>query len=506
MRSAKRTGVRRGRVERRRPLATPRSRVLVGVVIAVLVLGVASFRPGPARAAADCEARSMQTVQAADIAARLASGEPVFLSCVVVAGNLLLTPDMGEIGPLFLIESVLEQGLVAPFVRFGGPVHFDGTCFRGDVNIEGAVFEDEVNWARASFACGGSPAKVFATASRFRGAADLRAAVYSDIDFADASFAARTLLQGVEFRGETTFRGALIEDQISFRGAVFSRFANFENVTAVADVEFSSAEFHDDALFRRFSSPAKLSLRDAKFSRDLTLDRASVSNIDLTRADFGSTLHMADLSAGSLQMTPSLVGRIEHPPTRTEVLRLIERSAKAQDNAGLANSALFQRQSLETRDKSQPRRALWLGIELVTGYLVRPLRPLVAIGVVAFAGLAMHLAIDGRVLLGRLRRMTGARAERNSRSPLVESPDPDPRNRSSWHIVALIAAPAGRAVSAALDPRPPKPDIDETDGSTYAIATLVWTEYLVQKLLVAVFLISLGNANPTIREIITSVL
>jgi len=70
----------------------------------------------------------------------------------------------------------------------------------------------------------------------------------------------------------------------------------------------------------------------------------------------------------------------------------------------------------------------------------------------------------------------------------------------------LIAAPAGRALSAALNPKPPQPEIEETAGRTYAIATLLWSEYLTQKLLVVVFLISLGNANPTIREIITSIL
>ena len=488
-----------------RPRGARPLRVPVWLLVAGLALGAALFWPhAPRSAAAECDSRDMQTVRAVDLAARLASGEPVFLSCVVVTGQIELTPDMGEIGPFFLIESVVEQGLVAPFVRFGGPVHFDGSCFRGDVNLEGAVFEDEVNWARASFACGRSTASVLASASRFHRAADLRAEVYGDVDFTDASFAARTLLQGSEFRGEAIFRGALFEDQTSFRGAIFSRFANFENVTALGDVDFSSTEFHDDALFRRFSSPGRLSLRDADFSRDFNLDRASIANADLARAEFESTLHMADLSAGSLQMTPSLVRRIEHPPTRTEVLRLIERSAKAQDDTGLANSALFQRQSLATRERAQPRRTVWLGIELVTGYLVRPLRPLVVIVVVAIAGLAVRLVPDSRALAASLRRTVGVRRPA-SRGSVTAEPGEAAKSRSSWHIVALIAAPAGRALNAALNPRPPKPDIDETDGATYAVASLIWLEYLVQKLLVVVFLISLGNANPTIREIITSI-
>jgi uncharacterized protein YjbI with pentapeptide repeats len=509
MRSAQRTEAQRPRPSRARsklllwPCVTRLLSVHLALfaLLSVLAVAISLLAPSPA-VAAECDAQGMQTVQAADLTARLESWEPVFLSCVDVQGRIEVRPDAGEIGPFFLIQSLVEDGIDASFVRFGGPLHFDGTCFRGDVDLQGAVFEDEVNWARASFDCGAGPVKVLAAASRFHGAADLRAQIFGEIDFTDASFAARTLLQGAEFRGEATFRGALFEDQTSFRGAIFSGFANFENVTALADVDFSSTEFHDDALFRRFSSPGRVSLRDADFTSDFNLDRASISNIELSRADFRGTLHMADVSAGSLQMTPSLVGRIDHQPTRLDVLRLIERSAKAQSDTGLANSALFQRQALETRQLAQPKRAFWLGIELTTGYLVRPLRPLTAIAVVALIGFGVRLLMHSRALLTSLRRTVRLP---DLRSSLVDRAATAERGRSSWHLVALIAAPAGRALNAAINPRPPKPDIEETDGSSYAVATLVWTEYLVQKLLVVVFLVSLGNANPTIREIITSI-
>jgi hypothetical protein len=226
----------------------------------------------------------------------------------------------------------------------------------------------------------------------------------------------------------------------------------------------------------------------------------------MARAEFES-LHMADLSASTLQMTPSLVQRIEDKPTRTDVLRAIERSAKAQDDTGLANSALFQRESLATRERDQPRRAVWLGIELVSGYLVRPIRPLVAMVVVAFIGFTVRLLMERHLLMAGLRRMAGARPLPGRALVEHSAPeDPDAPNRSSWHIVALLAQPAASAFGAAVKPRPPKPDVDETDGSTYVVASLVWLEYLAQKVLIVVFLISLGNANPTIRQIITSIL
>ncbi len=314
MRGAQRTGTATVAVAPR-PRTHVAGALTALLLAAALVFAVLSVGPPSAASAAECDSRPTETVQAADLVARITSGEPVFLNCVVVKGELRLTPEMGEVGPFFIIESVVEGSIVAPFVRFAGPVHFDGTCFQGDLNLEGAVFEDEVNWARASFACDGAVARVLASASRFHGPADLRAQVFGDLDFTDASFASRTLLQGAEFRGETTFRGALFEGETSFRGAVFSQFANFENVTALADVDYSATEFHDDALFRRFSTPGRLSLRDADFTRDLTLDRASVSNLDMARAEF-ETLHMADLSASTLQMTPSLVHRIEDRATR----------------------------------------------------------------------------------------------------------------------------------------------------------------------------------------------
>jgi uncharacterized protein YjbI with pentapeptide repeats len=504
MRSAERTETNDCEAQPRRPRSgIVRTATRLAPAVIVLIAGILCWARPTSAAAAECESMSLVRVQAADLVVRIDSGEPVFLSCVVVEGDLRITPDMGEVGPIYIIESVFEGGVVAPFVRFSGPVHFDGTCFRGDLNIEGAVFEDEVNWARASFACEGSSARVLASASRFHLPADLRAEVFTDVDFTDASFAARTLL-GVEFRGEAIFRGALFEDQTSFRGAVFSQFANFENVTALSDVDFSSTEFHDDALFRRFSTPSRLSLRDSDFGADLNLDRASISNLDMSRAEF-ETLHMADISATTLSMTPPLVQRIEDKPTRTEVLRAIERSAKAQDDTGLANSALFERESLATRERPQPQRSLWLGIELVTGYLVRPVRPLIAMFVVALIGTSVRLLLDRRLLLAGFRRMAGIRPLPGR--PLVEHrpQDPGTPNRSSWHIVALIATPAAKAFNAAINPRPPHPDIDETDGASYAIASLVWTEYLVQKVLLVVFLISLGNANPTIRQIITSI-
>jgi len=468
----------------------------------VVLLAVAGIGRTPPALAAECEDVSLQPVQAADLSAKLATGEAVFLRCVRVVGRIEMRADARPAGPLFLIQSTIEGGISAPFVRFGGPVHFDGTCFEGDVDLAGAVFEDEVNWSRASFVCSGTPARVSAPAARFRGPADLRAEGFGPLDLTDASFGSRTLFQGTDFLGEATFRGVLFEGETSYRGSVFSSFADFENVTALADIDLGNAAFLDDARFRRLSSSGRVSLRDVRFYRDLNLDRASVASADLSRGKVEGALHMADFSAGSLDMPPSLVRRIEDRETKMTVLRLVERSAKAEDDTTLANSAFFQRRALVTREMAQPRKALWLGIELVTGYLVRPARPLVAIGVVALIGLAVRLALDGHALLVSLRRSLGMRA---SRTQLVEPRDPEGRRRSSWHVVALIAAPAGRAFNAAVNPKPPHPEVDEADGSTYVIATLVWVEYLVQKLLVVVFLISLGNANPTIREIVTSI-
>lgn len=487
--------------DRRRFLRRVLRHTTAAAFIALLAMSVPGARVSQSEAA-ECEAGRLQTTQAADLNAKLATGEAVFLSCVRVVGRIEVRADAGAVGPFFLIQSTVEGGIAAPFVRFGGPVHFDGSCFEGNLDLAGAVFEDEVNWSRASFVCSGRPAGVSAQAARFRGPADLRVEGFGALDFTDASFASRTLFQGTDFLGEAVFRGALFEGETSYRGSVFSAFADFENVTALADIDFGNAVFLDDARLRRLSSSGRVSLRDARFHRDLSLDRASVAGADFSRGEVGDALYMADFSAGSLDMPPSLVQRIEDRDTKMAVLRLIERSAKAEDDTGLANSAFFQRRALLTREMPQPRRTFWLGTELVTGYLVRPVRPLVAIGVVALIGLAVRLTLDGRALLVSVRRSLGMRAQRTQ---LVEPRDPEERRRSSWHVVALIAAPAGRAFNAAINPKPPHPEVEETDGSTYAIATLVWAEYLVQKLLVVVFLISLGNANPTIREIVTSI-
>jgi uncharacterized protein YjbI with pentapeptide repeats len=479
-----------------------RHRPVTLLLVALAVAMALAHLDAPRVIAAECDGRPLEPVQAADVNTKLAKGEAVFLTCVRVVGRIELRADAGTVGPFFLIQSTVAGGIAAPFVRFGGPVHFDGSCFEGDLDLAGAVFEDEVNWSRASFVCSGKPVRVSAPAARFRGPADLRVEGFGALDLTDASFASRTLFQGTDFLGEATFRGALFEGDTSYRGSVFSAFADFENVTALADLDFGNAAFLDDARFRRLSASGRVSLRDVRFHGDLNLDRASVASADFSRGEVDGPLHMADFSAGSLSMPPPLVEQIEDRDTRMTVLRLIERSAKAAADTGLANNAFFQRRALVTREMAQPRQTLWLGIELVTGYLVRPLRPLIAIGVVALVGLAVRLALDGHALLVSLRRSLGMRVQRTR---LVEPRDPEGRRRSSWHIVAIIAAPAGRAFNAAINPKPPHTEVEETDGRTYAIATLVWAEYLVQKLLVVVFLISLGNANPTIREIVTSI-
>jgi len=171
---------------------------------------------------------------------------------------------------------------------------------------------------------------------------------------------------------------------------------------------------------------------DASFRTSLNADSASIADADLTRAEIEGRLHMADFSAGSLEMSPSLTRHIDDRETRLAMLRLIERSAKAKDDTGLANAAFFQRRALLTREKAQPERTLWLGIELVTGYLVKPLRPLMAIGVVALLGLGVRLTLEGRALLVGLRRSLGLRAQRVA---LVEPRDPRddgaPRGTSS---------------------------------------------------------------------------
>jgi Pentapeptide repeats (9 copies) len=432
------------------------------------------------------------------IVTELTSNRPVFLECARVTGDLVIPPDRGELPALFLIDSVVDGSVVAKFVRFSGPVRLDGTIVRGEMVLRAAVFEDEVNWPGAQI-----EGPLNASNARFNAPADLRAQAYASADFSDASFAQRTLFLVSNFKGVASFVRAIFQNDTSFRGAFFRSEANFEGATALASVDFGGSHFWGDAILKSLSVKGVLDLRRGDFLCNVNLDGVSVGSLDVSRSKFddqsttcGSnassprTLRMDTISAGSLQMNLSLVDRL---PTvqRDDVLRVIERSARARGDTSLANQALFKRESLLTRGKTGTDHTYRTGLEVTTGYLVRPTRPLFFIAALLLIGFVGRLAFLNAAFLGSLRGNKPSVSTSKTRLSLI-APDSIPQ--------AAI-----QSVGAALNPKPPAELDAERNKRPYRVFALLWIEYLLEKTFLVIFLISLGNANPTLREIITSI-
>jgi hypothetical protein len=122
---------------------------------------------------------------------------------------------------------------------------------------------------------------------------------------------------------------------------------------------------------------------------------------------------------------------------------------------------------------------------------VRPTRPLFFIAALLLIGFVGRLAFLNAAFLGSLRGNKPSVSTSKTRLSLI-APDSIPQ--------AAI-----QSVGAALNPKPPAELDAERNKRPYRVFALLWIEYLLEKTFLVIFLISLGNANPTLREIITSI-
>ncbi len=223
---------------------------------------------------------------------------------------------------------------------------------------------------------------------------DFTGARFRFADFSDA-----------RFRGEASFADVTGDGNCRFDGADFAGLASFHRALFDSTVTFVRAEFHRRADFRLavFDGPADFavaSFTDATFAtarfaarprppREPGLILAEVDasgSLDFSSAEFVGPIDAFGMTADALVLNPHQAANHVFGPQVSDVLELIESSAKDKQNFSLANDAFYERQIILSHHYSAVQRALDVVFyRTVAGYLVRPQRPLLILVVLVWA-------------------------------------------------------------------------------------------------------------------------
>jgi hypothetical protein len=164
------------------------------------------------------------------------------------------------------------------------------------------------------------------------------------------------------------------------------------------------------------------------------------------------------------------------------VLGLIESSAKARGDLGVANDAHYERKVLESQQDNWLEHGLdFVFFRTIAGYLVRPLQPLAALLILAAITTGIHVGRRGwphpapTRAGARHRIRQQIRRARRILSPLGDA-----------YFQTLILVVPGRSSSA--DERPAR-----------------WIEALMYRLLFVCVLLGFANSNPTLRQMLDAI-
>jgi hypothetical protein len=378
---------------------------------------------------------------------------------------------------------------------FGGPAVFarsptgvacatDGG-FAGDAVFSRATFEDTADF-RLQRVQG---------QARFDGTTFSGQATFSDTEFERGATFALSHFAGLEARSmEVKCRAAAAE------AAAACLKTTFQYATATGPVDFTGTLFSGDVTFSNFTGEDSVTLRD----------------VEITGAPSFTAFKATDL-----RLDFSTVEKISTGQARMEILSVIEASARGRGDLDVANEAQFRRQAIKTDISDHPARkvARLVGYELAAGYFVRPLYPLLSFLalLLAFTCIrwwawlrardlprrAVRASNAGRpegaakvVSAGARRRATRLAALRAPRQPAESS-----RLRAIAAAFRSFTATLGIAVR--VDPKIALRDPDRIGA--YAEAARRWSEYILFKALIALFLIALTASNATLREFVAAI-
>jgi uncharacterized protein YjbI with pentapeptide repeats len=394
-----------------------------------------------------------------------------------------------------LFRAALDEGLTSSACRF-----------RKDATFALAAFEDVASFGETDF-CGEADFRDarFSDAtfshSSFGVARFERAAFRGSALFNDVTFAAHASFEETDFRTRADFARSEFENGADFGAARFGGGASLLATTfSVEDARDQKAENRrrkrqgkpeepivgEAALFQDAVSGGDINLTFAQFERKTAnfSDFLCGGSLNLDRATFifGASLNLERLQARALVLDVEAVDEISDRAERLVVLREIEDSAKARGDVGTANDAHYRSRELMSEEYGSFRRGLDLVFYRgVAGYLVRPFRPLLVLLALA----AMFAALRMRELR-KPRRVPSAAPRGVARRLWSEG-----KRRCATFAGCLLdsLARAGPRWKGRRNP-----------------ALYERLEVAAYRSLVVCALIGLANSNPTLRDMLDSLL
>ncbi len=498
----------------------------VGGLLAASFTSV-STRPAPAVTAGGDQAGG-EVLVAQDFIQLLTADEATNLSFFTISGDVQLSRLQRLARPLRCQNCRFTGSFVATDLIVERIVDFSGSVFEGPVDVSAALFRDRAGFERVTF-----EGPVTFSSTKFAGEASFADANFEPLDFeapADfgrAQFASRALFSSTAFNRDAGFQAAQFEAGADFSGARFAQESNFQASVFGKRVSFARALFNEVANFRGATLVGGGNLGVNRFNKGVGFEEVSAGgSTEFLGAvllgeggfnNFTSTgrlalegirllgdakLYLDHVAAKQLTMDVDQIGRVPGPRVQRDVLKQVEAGARESGDLALANRARFQFLDLEGQEKTGWRRVVdRVFFRDVAGYLVKPVRPLISLAILI-------------LICGLIRSQASLRQEfvswRETRSERVRVSGLMARMRVSLKMVGnaveRLFTGIGKAANVAFRRKPSHiPPADPDQPRAYGTALILGTEFFVYKLMIALFLLALGNSNATVRQLLDAV-
>jgi Pentapeptide repeats (9 copies) len=424
-----------------------------------------------------------------DIDARGAS----FQGPVLVRGDRSATSRVTGTADFSL--ATFEDATTFDALRFDQSVDFDGARFGSSVSFEGTDFGGDVRFERADvqgfFVLSGLvPAGLSAPPGAVAGHTTVSDALFhGTVDLSDRAFTGGLDAQGASFTARTTMSRATFGTVGAGTPGLVLDGATFTELDASGATLASPAKV-------QLVRAASINLNQATALAGLSLEGTQVAGAaSFDAAHLQGTLDVEKFTAAQIVLDIGALGSVASVSAGRAILANIERTARENGDIPLANAARFRMLQIDGERSAFPRRQLdWIFYEQLTGYLVRPLRPVRTLLLLILVGTVARYLVD-------------AYRERNGQL-VVAGADTAVMVRKVrvGHEVTGLLQRLSRAAIASLRAKPNIPSpVGEVTVAPYVIAGLRLFEYVASKLLIVVFFLSLANYNATLREVLGSV-
>ena len=461
----------------------------------------------------------------------------------------------------------LMGGLRIADVTFTRVIDFDNVLIDGDIDARGATFEGPVLARGDRSATSTVTGAADFSLATFQDAATFDAITFSGVArFDGARFDSSLSFEGTQFGGDASFERIEVDGFFVLAGPVATGSAKVPSGAVAGHTVMTDALFHGPAdlsarsflggldgrgaTFLARASLAKATVGPAGTEPGLDLDGASFTELDASGATFlarasvqlaratslnlnqatalaGLTLQGTEVvgsasfdgtqlqgqlildkfSAAEMVLDIDALSLVESQSSRRAILGTIERTARATGEIPLANSARFRLLQIDGARSAFPARELdWVFYEQLAGYLVRPLRPLRALFILIALGTAARYVVDA----WRRKRSIDGGVDGNDGKAITVTPGGTvalmSRRVRLGHEVTGFLQRFARATIASIRPKPSiASPVGETTVGPFIVAGLALGEYVVSKILLFVFLLSLANYNATLRELLSAV-